>query len=177
LRVLIIEDEVLIAMLIEDMLADLGCIVVGIVSTLDDALTRISALGFDAAILDVNLNGAESYPVARVLLHGSGFRSFSPLVMDIAESPPRSEACRSWPSHSSPPIWSEALLQQSPEKPGSGCSFSPDLAFNGRFLRVWCGEQHPRHQRPHPPRELPTIAAEFLTVPRPTADRGHSPPL
>jgi CheY-like chemotaxis protein len=67
LRVLIIEDEVLIAMLIEDMLADLGCIVVGIVSTLDDALTRISALGFDAAILDVNLNGAESYPVARAL--------------------------------------------------------------------------------------------------------------
>jgi CheY-like chemotaxis protein len=67
LRVLVVEDEVLVAMLIEDMLADLGCIVVGSVSTLNAALDSMSAPAFDAAILDVNLNGAESYPVAHAL--------------------------------------------------------------------------------------------------------------
>jgi len=64
LRVLVVEDEALIAMLIEDTLADLGCLVVGVAPTLEEALQRISSLTFDAAILDVNLNGDDSYPAA-----------------------------------------------------------------------------------------------------------------
>jgi CheY-like chemotaxis protein len=67
LRILIVEDEALVAMLIEDTLLDLGCTVVSVVSTLDEALARVSSLEFDAAILDVNLNGCKSYPVAFAL--------------------------------------------------------------------------------------------------------------
>lgn len=67
LRVLIVEDESMVTMLIEDFLADMGCAVAGIASRLDDALSSVSALDFDVAILDVNLNGLQSYPVAQVL--------------------------------------------------------------------------------------------------------------
>src|SRR3982750_2127731 len=67
LRVLVVEDEALVAMLIEDMLVDLGCVVVGIASTVEDALARISSSAFDLAILDVNLHGTESYPAAHAL--------------------------------------------------------------------------------------------------------------
>lgn len=67
LRVLVVEDEALIAMLIEDMLGDLDCVVARTVSTIEQALNCIPSLAFDVAILDVNLNGAESYPVAIAL--------------------------------------------------------------------------------------------------------------
>ena len=67
LRVLVVEDESLICMLIEDMLADIGCTVAAIASELDDATSKISKLSFDAAILDVNLNGSQTYPAAEAL--------------------------------------------------------------------------------------------------------------
>lgn len=67
LRVLIIEDESLVTMLIEDFLADIGCTVAGIASGLEEAMDKVSSLTFDVAILDVNLNGANTYPVAEVL--------------------------------------------------------------------------------------------------------------
>jgi len=67
LRVLIIEDESIVAMLLEDALADLGCSVVGIASRLDEAMGKVSSLAFDAAILDVNLNGFQTYLVAEAL--------------------------------------------------------------------------------------------------------------
>jgi CheY-like chemotaxis protein len=67
-RVLVIEDEMLVAMLLEDMLADLGCTVVGSAARVEQALAMIEAAGsLDAAVLDVNLNGQRSYPVADVL--------------------------------------------------------------------------------------------------------------
>ena len=66
-RVLVVEDEMMIAMLLEDMLIDLGCEVVGIASRLDDALLRAQNTAFDIAILDVNLNGQTSYAVADAL--------------------------------------------------------------------------------------------------------------
>ena len=67
LRVLVIEDEVLIAMLVGDMLAELDYAVVGPVPDLDRALAAIDEGGFELAILDVNLKGRESSAVAERL--------------------------------------------------------------------------------------------------------------
>lgn len=66
-RVLIVEDEAIIAMMAEDMLIDLGCDVAGIETTLPGALERAAAGGFDIALLDMNLNGDDSGPVAERL--------------------------------------------------------------------------------------------------------------
>jgi CheY-like chemotaxis protein len=67
LGVLIVEDEAMVAMLLEDLLHELGCHVVEIASRVETALTSILARIFDVAILDVNLKGETSYPVADVL--------------------------------------------------------------------------------------------------------------
>ena len=67
-RILVVEDEMIIAMLLEDMLADLGCEVIGVASRVAMALAMIeNGTPFDAAVLDVNLNGEKSYPVAAAL--------------------------------------------------------------------------------------------------------------
>lgn len=52
---------------IEDMLADLGCTSVSAAATVDQALALIEAQGFDAAMVDVNLDGSKSYAVADAL--------------------------------------------------------------------------------------------------------------
>lgn len=67
-RVLVIEDEMTVAMLLEDMLADLGCEIVGPAVRLDQALAMIDLEAIDAAVLDVNLNGTKSYPIADALV-------------------------------------------------------------------------------------------------------------
>ncbi len=67
LRVFLAEDESLIAMSIEDMLADLGCNVVVAADNIGDAVDKAGAAGFDCAILDVNLRGKEVFPVAEIL--------------------------------------------------------------------------------------------------------------
>ena len=66
-RVLLVEDEALIIMLVEDALADMGCEIAGISSRFDDALAKAQALQFDVAILDVNLNGLRSFPIAEAI--------------------------------------------------------------------------------------------------------------
>jgi CheY-like chemotaxis protein len=66
-RVLVVEDEMLVLIMIEDMLADLGCQLVTSAATIDKALALISAQVFDVALLDVNLNGNDSHPVAEAL--------------------------------------------------------------------------------------------------------------
>ena len=68
-RVLVLEDEVLVSMMIEDMLEELGCVVVGPFARVADALARISTGegGIDLAILDVNVAGTRSYPAAEAL--------------------------------------------------------------------------------------------------------------
>ena len=66
-RALIVEDEAIIAMTAEDMLDQLGCVTVASVSTLAGALAAAESGGFDFALLDVNLNGADSMPVAALL--------------------------------------------------------------------------------------------------------------
>ena len=57
----------LVVWLLEDMLADLGCAVVGPASSVNQALAMIDAEAIDAAVLDVNLNGKMSYPIADAL--------------------------------------------------------------------------------------------------------------
>jgi DNA-binding NtrC family response regulator len=66
-RILVVEDEMLVVIMIEDMLADLGCKSVSSAATIDKALALINAQVFDAALLDVNLNGNDSHPVAEAL--------------------------------------------------------------------------------------------------------------
>ena len=66
-RVLVVEDEILIGMLLEDMLGDLGYTVAATASRVDEAVKLAHDVEVDAAILDVNLNGQEVYPVADVL--------------------------------------------------------------------------------------------------------------
>ena len=57
----------LVLIMIEDMLADLGCKSVTSAATVDKALALIDAQAFDFAILDISLNGRDSHPVAEVL--------------------------------------------------------------------------------------------------------------
>jgi CheY-like chemotaxis protein len=66
-RVLIVEDEMLVAILLEDMLAELGFEVAGTASRVANALPLVDTLTFDIAILDVNLAGEESFPIADAL--------------------------------------------------------------------------------------------------------------
>jgi CheY-like chemotaxis protein len=67
LRVIIIEDEALVVMLLEDMLTQIGCQVVGLASHLDKAVELAGSADADLAILDVNLDGQQAYPVAERL--------------------------------------------------------------------------------------------------------------
>jgi CheY-like chemotaxis protein len=69
LKVLLVEDEALVAMLLEDMLADHGCEVAATASRIGQALALVADpnLQFDAAILDVNLGGDPIFPVAEAL--------------------------------------------------------------------------------------------------------------
>jgi CheY-like chemotaxis protein len=69
LRVLVVEDETLVAMLLEDMLADHGCQVSATASRIAQALDFIGddSVEIDAAILDVNLAGEPSFPLAEAL--------------------------------------------------------------------------------------------------------------
>lgn len=67
LRVLVVEDEFLVATLIEDMLTSAGCLVSGPVPRLAEALDAVHGGTFDAAVLDVNLAGDRIDPVADVL--------------------------------------------------------------------------------------------------------------
>ncbi|MEJ2377149.1 MAG: response regulator [Pseudolabrys sp.] len=66
-RVLVVEDEYLIRMLLEDMLADLGYAVAGAVGSMAEAQELATKGEFCAAVLDVNLDGQEIYPVADLL--------------------------------------------------------------------------------------------------------------
>src|SRR5215208_7174598 len=66
-RVLVIEDEALIAMLIEDMIHDSGDEMAGSAGKLTDAVALAQEIQADVALLDINLGGALAYPVADVL--------------------------------------------------------------------------------------------------------------
>jgi CheY-like chemotaxis protein len=67
-RILVVEDEMMILMSIEDTLTGAGCETVAAAATVDEALALIEGHKFDAAMLDVNLHGSQSYPVADALV-------------------------------------------------------------------------------------------------------------
>jgi CheY-like chemotaxis protein len=64
---LLVEDEALVALMIEDMLEDLGLNVIASVAQLRKACELAATATFDVAILDVNLAGELVFPVARIL--------------------------------------------------------------------------------------------------------------
>jgi CheY-like chemotaxis protein len=66
-RILVVEDEPLIAMLIEDILRERGCDVVGPAATVADGLRLVTDAPLDAALLDVNIGEETVYPVADAL--------------------------------------------------------------------------------------------------------------
>lgn len=73
-HILVVEDEMFISLMIEDMLADLGCESVTSAATADVAVDLVDRQTFDAALLDMNLNGASSRTVAQALqAHGVPF--------------------------------------------------------------------------------------------------------
>jgi CheY-like chemotaxis protein len=67
LKVLVVEDEALVSMLVEDMLTDLGCLIVGPAAEIEEALRLANSADIDAALLDVNLGGRPIFPVADAL--------------------------------------------------------------------------------------------------------------
>ncbi len=66
-RALVVEDEVMVAMYVEDLLTELGFEVIGIATGLDQAIPLAREAEFDFAVLDINLAGEMSFPVADVL--------------------------------------------------------------------------------------------------------------
>ncbi|CAN7152598.1 response regulator [Brevundimonas sp. LjRoot202] len=66
-RVLIVEDESLVAMLLETILEDMGCLAVGPAATVDEGLRMAADETVDAALLDVNVAGRQVFPVAQAL--------------------------------------------------------------------------------------------------------------
>jgi CheY-like chemotaxis protein len=87
LKVFVVDDEVLVKMLIEDFLEEFGCRVADTASTLEEALTKAESGDFDVAILDVNLGGRRTDPVA----HALTVRQI-PFVFSTGYGAPSSEA-------------------------------------------------------------------------------------
>lgn len=66
-RILIAEDEILLAMALEELLRDAGCEQFAIATRVDDALEKIRTWRPDVATLDLNLRGQQAFPVADAL--------------------------------------------------------------------------------------------------------------
>jgi len=66
-RIFVVEDEMMIALMIEDMVADLGHHLSGVAMRLPQALEMAKDVQADVAILDINLDGRRSFPVAEEL--------------------------------------------------------------------------------------------------------------
>jgi len=63
-RVLVVEDEIMLALFLEDMLAEHGYEVAGVASRLEEGLARAEVPDFALAVLDVHLNGQDVFPLA-----------------------------------------------------------------------------------------------------------------
>ena len=68
-RILVVEDEAMIAMQLEDFLTALGHSVEAIATRMDRAVLLATDIDIDFAILDVNVAGTQSFPVADILRH------------------------------------------------------------------------------------------------------------
>lgn len=67
MRILIAEDEALVAMMIEDVMVDLGCAVIGPAGSVSRALALIESEAPDGALVDLNLGGEHAGPIAAAL--------------------------------------------------------------------------------------------------------------
>jgi CheY-like chemotaxis protein len=67
LRVIFVEDEALLALDMQDMLEDAGCVIAGTAARIDEALALANTANFDVALLDMNLGGERIDPVARLI--------------------------------------------------------------------------------------------------------------
>lgn len=67
LKALVVEDEGAVALLIEDMLLDLGCDIAASAAHLDRARELARSVSIDFALLDLNLNGSSALPIAHIL--------------------------------------------------------------------------------------------------------------
>lgn len=94
LRILVVEDVLVMADVICDQLAECGCVIVGPVAHLKDALPLAREAPLDGALLDVNLAGERSFPLAAVLrerhipyLFLTGYDSPSAFPTEYREAP------------------------------------------------------------------------------------------
>lgn len=95
-RLILVEDEALLALDMQDMLEEMGCLVVGTAGRLDEALV-LAETEFDLALLDMNLGGARIDPVARriaergipiIFVTGYGQRTLPPgIVAPVIDKP------------------------------------------------------------------------------------------
>ena len=92
-RILVVEDSFLLVMAIENMIDDLGWVTIGPATCKSEALALAGSEVFDAALLDVNLDGEMSWDVAAVLkargipfVFGTGYDASSVLPDDLAGS-------------------------------------------------------------------------------------------
>ncbi len=96
LHVLVVDDEAIIGMLIEDIFLDAGCATVTVKGNLDDARSYLAEQKPDFVVLDVNLAGTTSYPLADdlrasgtpfIFLSGYGAQGLDPAYADCAALP------------------------------------------------------------------------------------------
>ena len=66
--ILVVEDSPLISALLEDMLTDLGCTVIGPTGNMAFAVDLAGTAEIDAAVIDLNIRGGKVYPVADILM-------------------------------------------------------------------------------------------------------------
>ncbi|MDX8481700.1 response regulator [Mesorhizobium sp. VK24D] len=67
LQILVVEDAFLVALDLSDMLTESGCRVIGPAASVKEALEQIDGIALDGAVLDVNLAGERSFPLAELL--------------------------------------------------------------------------------------------------------------
>jgi len=114
-RVLIVEDEAMIAGLIESILSAAGWSVIGPVATLERALATIDRGRLDAAVLDVRINGHDAYAVADVLM-GRGIPFIFVSGFTRKQMPPAYRDC----AYVAKPFTPDAILALLEEVVGRG---------------------------------------------------------
>ncbi len=67
-QILVVEDEAILSMILQDFLEELGCVIIGPARALPDALAYAEEARIDIALIDVNLQRVEAFPVADVLV-------------------------------------------------------------------------------------------------------------
>lgn len=131
LRILVVEDELLIALALEDILLSFDCQVVGPVSQVDEALALARSESFDGALLDVNVRGKLVYPVAEELMARGVPIVFCSGYSDTSIMPPK---FRALPQIAKP--YDETVLRRAmesvflpkpPQATASRLAASPDL--------------------------------------------------